>query len=168
MGEQDWDHYEIPLTPPPIRRAAASALRPVVRPLASRTARLVAVILDLFVSNLPVAVVFLMTQNSAESPETTNLRFTTWITGAAGVEILQWILLSLRGQTLGKIAMGVQIVDQLDGSNPGFFKAVVLRLLVRRLLSIIPLFALIDVLFILGEDRRCIHDLIAGTKVVAI
>lgn len=37
-------------------------------------------------------------------------------------------------------------------------------------LSLIPaigqLFAVIDTLCIFWEDRRCIHDLIAGTKVV--
>ncbi|MBD3392455.1 MAG: hypothetical protein GF418_10265 [Chitinivibrionales bacterium] len=29
------------------------------------------------------------------------------------------------------------------------------------------LFALINVLFVFREDHRCIHDLIAGTKVVS-
>ena len=29
-----------------------------------------------------------------------------------------------------------------------------------------PLFSLVNVCFIFREDRRCIHDLIAGTQVV--
>ena len=127
-----------------------------------------AVILDLFVSVLPIAVVFLLTQNSGESQETRQLWFTTWIAGALSVEVLQWILLAVRGQTLGKIAMGVQIVPMDDGSKPGFVKAVVIRLWLRRLLLFIPFFGLIDLPFIFGEERRCLHDLMVGTKVVVV
>jgi uncharacterized RDD family membrane protein YckC len=34
------------------------------------------------------------------------------------------------------------------------------------LAQFIPLYGLIDVLLIFGSERRCIHDYLAGTKVV--
>jgi hypothetical protein len=34
------------------------------------------------------------------------------------------------------------------------------------LLGIIPFYGFVDVLFIFGQERRCLHDLIAGTRVV--
>ena len=66
--------------------------------------------------------------------------------------------------------MRVRIVRADDGGNPGFLGAVVLRNMVRHVLIAVPvlggLFALADILAIFGEERRCLHDRIAGTKVV--
>ena len=41
-----------------------------------------------------------------------------------------------------------------------------LRAWVTFFLGIVPLFGIVDVLFIFREDRRCIHDMIAGTRVI--
>jgi hypothetical protein len=38
--------------------------------------------------------------------------------------------------------------------------------MVNGLLSIIPLYGIIELLFIFGEDRQCLHDKIADTIVV--
>ncbi|MEA2700447.1 MAG: hypothetical protein QOI66_4718, partial [Myxococcales bacterium] len=47
-----------------------------------------------------------------------------------------------------------------------------LRGVVNGIISAIPylggLYALVDALFIFRDDRRCIHDLIAGTRVIAV
>ena len=79
-------------------------------------------------------------------------------------------LLTTLGQTIGKKALGVRIVLVKDDSNGGFVVNVLLRGVVTLVLSAIPgigfLFALADVLFIFRDDRRCIHDHIAGTRVV--
>ena len=80
--------------------------------------------------------------------------------------IFQIYLLSAEGQTIGKTLMKIRIVDNADESNPGFWRAFGLREVVIGLLSIIPFFSLVDVLFIFREDYRCIHDHIAGTKVI--
>jgi hypothetical protein len=65
---------------------------------------------------------------------------------------------------------GLRIVDQDDGGNCGFLRTVVLRQFVPGLIAAVPLvgplFALVDGLCIFGEQRRCLHDRIAGTKVV--
>jgi uncharacterized RDD family membrane protein YckC len=53
-----------------------------------------------------------------------------------------------------------------DGSNPGFLQAVVMRNWLRVLLNMVPFFALADALFIFGANKRCLHDLLAGTYVI--
>ena len=81
--------------------------------------------------------------------------------------IFQWNLIASRGQSIGKFLLGMKIVDP-HGGNPGFICGVILRNWVRFALSFIPLFSLIDVLFIFGDSRRCIHDYLAGTSVVEV
>ena len=80
--------------------------------------------------------------------------------------ILQVVWLSTRGQTVGKRMVGIKIVSVKTGTNLGFVSNVVLRDWLTILLGIIPAFGLIDILLIFRNDRRCIHDLIAGTSVV--
>lgn len=93
-----------------------------------------------------------------------------WVYGAILlITVIQGILLGIRGQDLGKMALGIRVV-RVDGTPAGFVRAAVLRLFVPGLISMIPLigslFSIVDVCFIFREDRRCLHDLIAGTKVV--
>ena len=89
---------------------------------------------------------------------------------AFAVTVVQWTLLAKRGQSLGKMAMSIRIVRYDDDSDPGFLSAVVLRIWLSGILSAIPclgqLFLLIDILSIFSEERRCLHDWLAGTKVV--
>lgn len=84
------------------------------------------------------------------------------------VSVQIW-LLSTRGQSLGKMWLKIRIV-RIDGTPVGFVHAVLLRSGVMQLLGAIPgvggLIALVDPLLIFREDRRCLHDLIAGTTVV--
>lgn len=84
------------------------------------------------------------------------------------VFIFQVMLLTKDGQTLCKKALGIRIVKMDSGENGGFVPNVLLRLIVNSLLGIIPLYSLVDILFIFGSDRRCIHDMIAGTRVVKV
>jgi uncharacterized RDD family membrane protein YckC len=90
--------------------------------------------------------------------------------GMLAVVILQCYLLTTRGQTVGKKLMNIKIVVFDDDANPGFVKAVLLRLIVNGIIGLVPIigfiYTLVDICFIFREDRRCIHDLIAGTKVV--
>jgi uncharacterized RDD family membrane protein YckC len=84
--------------------------------------------------------------------------------------VIQCILLTLHGQTIGKKIAGTRIVSYRDGSNLGFVGNVLLRSFVPSLIGSIPYiggcFSLVDVLCIFGEERRCLHDQIAGTAVV--
>jgi len=87
-----------------------------------------------------------------------------------GLFIYNLVLLATRGQTIGKKLKGIRIVTHPDGANPGGVKTIVLRGIINGLSGSVPLlgpvYSIVDICFIFREDQRCIHDLIAGTKVV--
>src|SRR5262249_11321963 len=178
MNTSSWSGYYVDLSARPRPAASRSAAllatveRPLVGELASRFVRLGAQVIDACISLIPIGIAFVLTQSSGESPTTTTIRVCIWTVGILVYLIVQTALLTLRGQTLGKLLVGVRIVDYDDGSNPGFLRAVVLRNLVPGLISLLPclgfLFSVVDVLSIFGEERRCLHDLFARTKVVDV
>ena len=83
-------------------------------------------------------------------------------------------LLVTRGQTVGKLMLGIRIVDSASDGDVSAAKVVGLRYIIFFGLQTIPVFGmrelvgLLDALFIFRDDRRCLHDLLAGTKVVSI
>ena len=87
---------------------------------------------------------------------------------ALGFIAWAWITLLLVarfGQTMAKRALEIRVVRS-DGSQASLGRIFWLRNVVNGLLSVIPLYGLIDLLFIFGERRQTIHDLIADTIVV--
>jgi uncharacterized RDD family membrane protein YckC len=89
--------------------------------------------------------------------------------GALGIAVYQWVLISRTGQSLGKKWTGIRI-ERLDGSRIDFGSGVFMRNWLPKLIGAVPylgaVFHLLDCLFIFRDDRRCIHDHIAGTRVV--
>ena len=88
----------------------------------------------------------------------------------AGFLILQNIqiyLLAVSGQTIGKRTLRIRIVDARTGDHPSWFRLVVLRVFVNRILvaATLLLYGLMDALFIFRDDRRTIHDRLARTRV---
>jgi uncharacterized RDD family membrane protein YckC len=79
--------------------------------------------------------------------------------------LVQWNLIATRGQTIGKMLLAIRIINR-NGGTPGFVQGVLLRNWMRVALALIPFFSVVDVLFIFGESRRCLHDYLAGTSVV--
>ena len=83
--------------------------------------------------------------------------------------LVQGYPLSQSAQTWGKKALKMKIVD-LEGRQPSLGTLLGKRYLPVQALGAVPyigpLFGFVNVLFIFGEERRCIHDLIAGTRVV--
>jgi uncharacterized RDD family membrane protein YckC len=81
----------------------------------------------------------------------------------------QWYLVSTIGQSIGKRALRIKIV-RINGEPLGFVHGVILRTWVLWLLGSIPYLGscvgTVDVLMIFSEDRRCLHDRIAGTMVI--
>ena len=81
--------------------------------------------------------------------------------------IVNAVLITKRGQTLGKMAAGTRIVLDPSRELPGFAKGVLVRsFLVGVISQVVPFFGLIDVLFIFGQERKCLHDRMAGTIVI--
>lgn len=78
-------------------------------------------------------------------------------------------LLATRGQTVGKILLGLRIV-RVDGSPASFGRIAGLRYGVGGLIGVVPalsmMFSLLDALLIFHSSRRCLHDRIADTIVV--
>lgn len=82
------------------------------------------------------------------------------------------IPLAIRGQTFGKMIMKTKIVT-LDGHKPSLLRLLLLRYIpfwtsdwfLDNWSSAI---SLVNVLFIFRLDHRCLHDHLAGTKVVKI
>ena len=86
------------------------------------------------------------------------------------VGLIAWSWLTIKyvlqnGQSIGKKLLTIKVVRS-DGSRASLGRIFWLRNVVNGLLSVIPLYGLIDVLFIFGESRQCLHDKIADTIVV--
>jgi uncharacterized RDD family membrane protein YckC len=88
--------------------------------------------------------------------------------------LIQALLLGLRGQNLGKMLVGIRVVRADTGETAGFINAALLRFLMPVMLMVVltmftgvlgVLFLLVDFCFIFREDGRCLHDLMAGTRV---
>jgi uncharacterized RDD family membrane protein YckC len=89
--------------------------------------------------------------------------------GFLALVVVQGYPLNATAQTWGKRILKIRIVD-IDGSKPPLARLLAMRYLPVQIASLIPiigsLLPLVDVLFIFRKDRRCVHDLIAGTKVI--
>lgn len=87
------------------------------------------------------------------------------VTGTfALVAIAYWVVLTARGQTLGKRAFGYKVVRTDGHARPGFGASIV-RCLVAAVLSM-P--AYLGFLSVLRPDGRGFHDLAAKTRVILV
>ena len=84
---------------------------------------------------------------------------------------IQWKSLKATGQTIGKKVAKTRIVS-MEGKKPEVTDLIFKRYAFVSLLSVIPVaggaLALVDALMVFKKDRRCLHDLVAGTQVVKI
>jgi uncharacterized RDD family membrane protein YckC len=135
--------------------------------LASRSSRLSAAFVDgLIGMGLYIPVVLAASMGVEPGSSSWGLTMLVTLLALVFLAILQIYYISRDGQSLGKKATKIRIVRYDDGGNPGFGKAVGLRLIVNGMIGIVPGYALVDLLFIFGAEQRCLHDYIAGTKVV--
>lgn len=74
------------------------------------------------------------------------------------------VMLSSGGQTIGKKALKIKVVTP-EGNDITRGQAWT-RSVVRQVLSAVPCLGIIDYLVAFGEDRACIHDQAAKTRVV--
>ena len=90
--------------------------------------------------------------------------------GLALAGFIVWAWLTIRyvqqnGQSIAKKMLGIKVVRG-DGSPASLGRIFWLRNIVNGLLGILPLYGLIDALFIFAESRQCLHDKIADTIVI--
>jgi uncharacterized RDD family membrane protein YckC len=141
-------------------------------PPASRWARLGAALIDgmiAIVITLPVMIALGYELGQRFVP-TLRQSLVLFAAGTGGFLLIHGYLLAARGQTVGKAALNIRIVG-LDGRLRPFGDLLLKRYLLVWVVTSIPFMkwvGLIDSLFVFRSDRRCVHDLIAGTKVVRI
>ena len=94
------------------------------------------------------------------------------VVGILALLALQIYLLATRSQSLGKYLVKTQIYDYETDAPASFVKCFVMRAIVNGIIGALPciggIYSLADILFIFGEEHRCLHDQIAGTYVVDI
>ncbi|NWK55106.1 RDD family protein [Verrucomicrobiaceae bacterium N1E253] len=151
--------------------------------LASRWARLGALILDnLILSVVFIPVVFLVIYLDDMSGSGTMLdkmivMSGTWtwtvltaVVGVVAYVALNGYLLVNSGQSIGKKVLGIQIVDYETYQLLPFGKVIGLRYVLAQAIMHLPfvgwLFALIDAICIFSSDKRCVHDMFAGSSVI--
>jgi uncharacterized RDD family membrane protein YckC len=78
-------------------------------------------------------------------------------------------LVHKNGQTIGKKCLGIKVARK-DGSRATLARIFWLRYLLNTVFTVIPVigsfYALIDLLVIFGEAKRCCHDYLADTIVI--
>ena len=82
---------------------------------------------------------------------------------------IQWKSLKATGQTLGKKMAKTRIVT-MNGKKPEVTDLAFKRYAFVAMINLIPVIggvlSLVDVVLVFKADRRCLHDMVAGTKVV--
>lgn len=169
--------YEPPATTDQLHADAATG-----NVLAGRSSRFVAALIDglaMMVVVIPIQFFTGYYQRAQEPGPSPLEQILMSLFGMVVFLVINGQLLRTRGQTLGKWLTGIQIVDHLTATIPPFVRVYVYRylwsfplIIVAALVPgniddmLVNLVILVDVLFIFGSNRRCIHDYIAGTKVV--
>jgi uncharacterized RDD family membrane protein YckC len=86
----------------------------------------------------------------------------------AGLIAWSWLTIKYvagNGQSIAKKLLHIKVVRR-DGSPASVSRIFWLRNVVNGLLGMIPIYGIVDALFIFGETRQCLHDKIADTMVV--
>ena len=172
-----------PYAPPQAEVRDAPAAPPTKGTLATRTLRLAGAIVD-SVASAVFVVPFLMFTGDWTAAISGELSYGTISLGSFALfTAMHGYLLATRGQTIGKWLVGTRIVRADNDEVPTLARTLSLRYgaraiglpmtLVAFVLALViayPLIVvgLIDIALIFRRDRRCLHDLIAGTKVVAV
>ena len=165
-----------PYAPP--RAAVKDVGNPGLADPADRGTRLGASILDTVIAGVmvytPVLVMLVAAPlaTRAAGPESTGIASTMLIIGAvlALVGFGTWAVLTIKyvranGQSIGKKMLGIKVVRS-DGDGASLGRIFWLRNVLNTLIALVPLYGLVDVLFIFSESRQCLHDRIADTIVV--
>lgn len=162
--------------------------------LAERGSRLVARLIDWVLSTLSIAPGAMMMsgefvklisaamrgeQFDFQSVDATRLAAgsAALLGGWLALLVIQVVLITTRGQSIGKVALRLRVV-KVDGSPAGIVHGWMLREAVMTIIGafvgFVPMLGVVlrlgfhgtDWCMVFRQDQRCLHDLIAGTKVV--
>ncbi len=142
--------------------------------LASRGKRLGGSLLDSLIASVVIVpvMIFMGAFKQASQGQKMGIEQTiaVFLLGNIVFLVINGIFLAKHGQTLGKKIVGTRIVSESDRQILPLTRVFGLRYLPVSVIAQIPLagsfFSLANALFIFRSDKRCIHDLIAGTIVV--
>jgi uncharacterized RDD family membrane protein YckC len=86
--------------------------------------------------------------------------------------IVNIVLISMSGQTVGKKAMGTRMVLESTGEPAKFVQGFLVRQLAFGFITNIPIvgpfIALADIGFLFSENQKTLHDRLAGTVVINV
>jgi uncharacterized RDD family membrane protein YckC len=112
---------------------------------------------------------------SGIAPDSILFQIFSWLLGTiiGGTIYLTFhgYLLATRGQTIGKLLLKTRIVNE-DGTHPDFLSLVLKRYAWLWFVASMPyvggFLSLINALMIFRSNCKCLHDDIAGTKVIKL
>ena len=139
---------------------------------ASRLLRLCAALLDVLIL-LPLIIIAMLILGIGADTDLENLPMQTRvllaIIGLLLYFVINWSSLQKNAQTLGKKITGIRIVN-LDNEKPRMQDLLIKRYIPYFGFPYIPLIGglvnIVNLCFIFGATRRCLHDRIAGTRVI--
>ncbi len=144
--------------------------------LAGRGGRLLAVLIDAFISIVVALPIWFLTGMFTILMEGEQLSLAVqagmFVYGMVMYLVVHGYLLNKYGQTVGKRLMGIYIANVNTNEKAELKDIFLKRVLPVSIVSAIPfiggLIALVDALMIFRSDKRCAHDLIAGTHVLNV
>lgn len=157
---------------PPRARVRDMAAPKAEMVMAERSSRLGAAIVDSLIFTamvyIPIIIGTVLAGAGGDSDAGGVFALIGMLLGLGGFVV--WLYMTLKqmgatGQSLAKKYFNIKVVRS-DGSQATLSNLIWRRNVLNGLLGIIPLYGLIDILFIFNENRQCIHDKIADTVVV--
>ena len=90
------------------------------------------------------------------------------LVGCIGLAVWGWLTYTYvkrNGQTMAKKLLNIKVVRS-SGESASVGRIFWLRNILNGFISLVPLYGLIDALFIFSESRQCLHDKLADTIVI--
>ena len=135
--------------------------------LASRGERFAGAVIDLVIAVISVIPLFIVAGDKMQQEPLTGMLMTIGWSVAVMIVVHGYTLINY-SQTVGKYFLNIRIED-MDRKPSTFFNILAARFLPITVLTMIPLIGfviyLVDIFMIFRADKRCLHDLIAGTRV---
>jgi len=141
--------------------------------LASPGGRLAAFLIDAALIHFPLPIALAISFGLDVDDVVYGIVWSAYGVWGTAAMIYQWVLTSTRGITPGKRWLGLEVI-RIDGARVDFASGVVLRNWLMWGIFLLGcavyigglIFWVIDALMILSEDRRCLHDHFASTRVI--